>query len=124
MREWARGIAVGLIALAGLWVAATSHGGLPHYLGFAVAFLAAFVCFRLIARAYDGPGERTPLIPVPATATGRQWGGGLAAALGLAGLFVAAGGHGGGATWIGLLVAAIAWLYVFRLIAASFDARH
>jgi hypothetical protein len=124
MREWARGIAVGLIALAGLWVAATTHRGLMHYLGFAVAFLAIFLCFRLIARAYDGPGESTPLIPVPASDSGRQWAGGLAAVLGLVGLFVAAGGHGGGATWIGLLLAAGAWLYVFRLIAASFGQRH
>jgi len=120
MREWAKGVAIGAIALAGLWIAAASPGGLLHYLGFAVAFLGAFLCFRLIARAYDGPGERTPLIPVPASDGGRQWAGGLAAALGLVGLFVASGGQGG-ATWIGLLLAAFAWLYVFRLIAASFD---
>ena len=124
MREWARGIAVGLIALVGLWVAATTHGGLLHYLGFAVAFLAIFFCFRLIARAYDGPGERTPLIPVPASDGGRQGLGAMAALLGLVGLFVAAGSHGGGGTWIGLLVALGAWLYVFRLIAASFGTRH
>lgn len=123
MLAWAKGIAVGAVGLAGLLVAANAHGGLPHYLGFAVAFLAAFVCFRLIARAYDAPGERTPLVPVPQSSAARQWLGGLFAALGLVGLFVAAGAHGGGALWIGLLVTFFAWLYVFRLIGASFG-RH
>lgn len=119
MQAWARGIAVGIVGLIGLWLASNAHGGLMHYLGFAVAFLAAFLCFRLIARAYDGPGEHTPLIPVPATQTGRQWIGTLAALLGLIGLFVSSGGHGGPATWIGLLITLFAWLYVFRLIAAG-----
>jgi hypothetical protein len=41
---------------------------------------------------------------------------------GLAGLFVASGGaQGAPGYYLGLLLAGVAWLYVFRLIAASID---
>lgn len=121
MREWFHGVLVGLIALLGLAVAAATSGGLLHYLGFAVAILATLLCFRLIARAYDKPGEHSALVPVPESAGGRQWLGGFCVLLGLAGLLVASAGGAGGAMWLGLLVTALAWLYVFRLIASFYE---
>ncbi len=120
MRQWVLGAVIGLIAIIGLIAAASAHGGFWHIAGFAIAGLAIFLCFRLIARAYDGPGQRTPLIPVPDSDSGRQWLGGVAAVLGLIGLFLASDGHDGGQTWIGLLLTFFAWLYVFRLISVSF----
>lgn len=120
MKAWFKGAVVGLIAIAGLIVAAEVHEGFLHYGGFALAALCIFFCFRLIGRAYDAPGERTALIPVPDSDSGRQWLGGLAVLLGLAALFIASKGEGESQTWVGLLVAGLAWLYVFKLIGSSF----
>ena len=120
MKAWFKGAVVGLIAIVGLIVAAQVHEGFLHYGGFVLAALCIFFCFRLIGRAYDAPGERTALVPVPSSDSGRQWLGGFAALLGLAALFIASKGEGDGRTWIGLLVAVLAWLYVFRLIGSSF----
>jgi len=123
MRAWVRGAAVGLVGLLALFVAAGADGGFWHYAGFLIAGLAVLVIFRLIARAHDAPGERTPLVPVPADEGARYRLGGAAVLLGLIGLFIAAGSQGGAGSFVGFTITGLAWAYVFRLIGAAFGDR-
>jgi len=119
MRAWLRGGIVGIVALLALFAAAGAHGGFWQYFAFLVFVVAVLLLFRLIARAFDPPGTTSPLVPVPGSQATRVWLIGIMTLGGILALFVAAGaGHGGG-YYVGLLAAALLWLYVFRLIAAS-----
>jgi hypothetical protein len=119
MRAWLVGGVVGLVALAGLFVAATAHGGFWPYAGIVLFALAVLLLFRLIGRAFEKDGRPAPLVPVPERQATRLWLAGLLALAGVAGLFIAAGAQGGPGYYLGLILAGAAWLYVFRLIAAS-----
>lgn len=123
MRPWVVGGLVGLVGVLALFVAARAHEDFLAYGGVVVFALAVLFLFRLIGRAYEQPGQRSPLVPVPQRQATRLWLGGLMAVLGLAGLFIAARAHEGPGYYLGLLLAGVAWLYVFRLIAASVGSR-
>ena len=119
MKAWLRGGIVGIVAVLALFYAAGADEGFGRYFARLVFVLAVLLLFRLIARAFDAPGETSPLVPVPRSQPARLWLTGLLSVAGIVALFVAAGaGHGSG-YYVGLMVAAVLWLYVFRLIAAS-----
>jgi hypothetical protein len=121
MRAWLVGGLVGVIALAALFIAAGAHGGFWTYAGVVLFALMVLLLFRLVGRAFEPSEKPLPLVPVPERQATRLWLAGVLAIAGIAGLFIAAGAHGGPGYYLGLLLAAVAWLYVFRLIAASID---
>jgi len=119
MRAWLRGVVVGIVAVLALFYAAHAHEGFGRYFAMLIFVLAVLLLFRLIAQAFDPPGAKSPIVPVPSSQAARLWLTGLLAIGGIVCLFVAAGaGHGGG-YYVGLMLAAVLWLYVFRLIGAS-----
>lgn len=119
MRAWLRGGIVAIVAVLALFYAAQAHEGFGRYFAMLIFVLAVLLLFRLIARAFDPPGAKSPLVPVPRSQPARLWLTGLLAIAGIVCLFVAAGaGHGSG-YYVGLMVAGVLWLYVFRLIGAS-----
>lgn len=119
MRGWLHGGIVGIVAVLALFYAARAHEGFGRYFAALVFVLAVLLLFRLIARAFDPPDAKSPLIPVPQTQAARLWLAGLLSLAGVVCLFIAAhAGHGSG-YYLGLLAAIVLWLYVFRLIAAS-----
>ncbi len=124
MSLWVRLGLTGLAILLGLIVASSTHGGFWHYFGFVFAILSALLLFRVIGSAFDRPGESSALLPVPRTQENRTLLGAVLAIGSLAALFVAAGAHGSGAAYyLGLIAGVLAIVYVFALIAASFDRR-
>ena len=119
MRAWLRGCIVGIVAILALFYAARAHEGFGRYFAMLIFVLAVLLVFRLIARAYDPPDAKSPLVPVPRSQAARLWLTGLLSFGGVVCLFVAAHGGHGGSYYVGLMLAAVLWLYVFRLIAAS-----
>lgn len=119
MRAWLRGGIVAIVAILALFFAAHGGEGAGPYLAMLVFVLAVLLLFRLIARAYDPPGEKSAFVPVPATQSCRLWLTGVFAIAGIVCLFVAAGAGGGSGYYIGLMLAGLLWLYTFRLIGAS-----
>jgi hypothetical protein len=119
MRAWLRGGIVGIVAVLALFFAAHAHEGFGRYFAMLVFVLAVLLLFRLIARAFDPPGAKSPIVPVPRSQPARLWLTGLLAIGGVICLFVAAHGGNGGSYYVGLMLAAVLWLYAFRLIGAS-----
>lgn len=123
MAQWLRLGVVGVLILLGLFVSAASHGGFWHVFGLVFALLAALLLFRLIARAYEPPEAKSPLLPVPREPATRVLLMGVTALLGLVLLFVASAAHAGSVYYLSLLAAILAFGYVFALIAALFQHR-
>ncbi len=119
MKAWLRGGIVAIVAILALFFAAHGGEGFGPYLWMLIFIVAVLVLFRLIARAFDPPGEKSPFVPVPRSQPARLWLTGVLAIAGIVCLFVAAGAGAGGSYYIGLMLAAALWLYVFRLIGAS-----
>lgn len=123
MVQWLKLGLTGLAILVGLFVASSAQEGFWHYFGLLFALLSALLLFRLIGRAFDPPSRRSDLLPTPARPSTRMVLGGVLALAGIVMLFVASGAHGGGAYYLPLFAAVLAFVYIFRLIAASFDHR-
>lgn len=119
MKAWLRGGIVAIVAVLALFYAARGAEGFWAYFAMLVFVLAVLLLFRLIARAFDPPGVKSALVPVPRSQPARLWLTGALTIAGIVALFVAARGGQGSAYYVGLLAAGVLWLYVFRLIGAS-----